>query len=66
MPRGRGVATMLEWLGCRVGEHRAANMREEETGMQYLEFITTLNPVVLAILLIVLACGAYDYWAQSR
>ncbi len=41
-------------------------MRWEETVMQYLEFITTLNPVVLAILVIVLACGAYDYWAQSR
>lgn len=34
--------------------------------MQYLEFFTTLNPVVLAILAVVLACGAYDYWAQSR
>ncbi len=34
--------------------------------MQYLEFITTLNPVVLAILAVVLACGAYDYWAQSK
>jgi hypothetical protein len=38
----------------------------EETVMQYLEFITTLNPVVLAILVVVLVCGAYDYWVQSR
>lgn len=34
--------------------------------MEYLNFFTTLNPVVLAILVVVLACGAYDYWVQSR
>lgn len=34
--------------------------------MPYLEFFTTLNPIVLAILAIVLCCGAYDYWLQSK
>ncbi|MBP1847993.1 hypothetical protein J2046_006278 [Rhizobium petrolearium] len=34
--------------------------------MEYLEFITALNPIVLAILAIVLACGAYDHWMQSK
>ena len=34
--------------------------------MTYLEFITTLNPVILAILIAVLACGAYDRWTQPR
>ena len=34
--------------------------------MEYVQFISTLNPVVLAILLVVLACGVYDYWVQSK
>lgn len=34
--------------------------------MEYLEFIATLNPVVITILAIVLVCGAYDYWVQSK
>lgn len=34
--------------------------------MEYVHLISTLNPVVLAVLLIVLACGAYDYWVQSK
>jgi len=34
--------------------------------MEYLEFITALNPIVLAILVMVLACGAYDHWMQSK
>ena len=34
--------------------------------MQYLQFVTAINPVVLAILVVVLVCGAYDYWVQSK
>ncbi|TCV60885.1 hypothetical protein EDE05_12435 [Neorhizobium sp. R1-B] len=34
--------------------------------MQYLEFMTALNPVVVAILAVVLACGAYDHWMASK
>ena len=41
-------------------------MRQEEPVMNYLEFITTLNPVILAILVAVLICGAYDRWVHPR
>jgi hypothetical protein len=34
--------------------------------MQYLEFMTSLNPVVVAILAIVLVCGAYDHWLAPK
>jgi hypothetical protein len=33
---------------------------------EYMEFFTALNPVVLGILLLVLACGAYDHWMQPK
>lgn len=34
--------------------------------MQYLEFFTAINPFVLAVLAVVLVCGAYDSWAQHK
>jgi hypothetical protein len=32
----------------------------------YVDFLTALNPFVLAILLVVLACGVYDHWMQPK
>ena len=34
--------------------------------MQYLDFMTSLNPFVLALLVLVLICGAYDRWSQPH
>lgn len=34
--------------------------------MAYLDFVTAINPVVLAILAIVLLCGAFDRWMQPK
>jgi hypothetical protein len=34
--------------------------------MQYLAFVSALNPIVLGALGLVLACGAYDHWAQPK
>lgn len=34
--------------------------------MEYFAFVTALNPIVLGVLAIVLACGAYDHWASLR
>lgn len=42
------------------------NVQQEETAMEYLHLVTTLNPVALAILGIVLLCGAWDHWLQSK
>ena len=52
---------MLSGGGAPGDEHAV-----EETDMAYLEFVSTLNPIVLAILAVVLCCGAYDYWLQSK
>ncbi|SMF65326.1 hypothetical protein SAMN02982989_3352 [Xaviernesmea oryzae] len=49
-----------------VGESPGGEHAVGGTVVEYLEFITTLNPVVIAILAIVLACGAYDYWVQTK
>lgn len=32
--------------------------------MDYVNFITSINPVILAILLVVLLAGAYSHWAS--
>lgn len=34
--------------------------------MQYLSYLTSLNPYVLATLGIVLCCGAVDWWMTQR
>lgn len=34
--------------------------------MHYFEFITALNPIVLAILAVVILCGIYDHWMQTK
>ncbi|MBP2460914.1 hypothetical protein J3A65_001678 [Rhizobium sp. PvP014] len=34
--------------------------------MQYLDFVAALNPFVLCTLAVVVACGLYDRWAQSK
>ncbi|TWF56444.1 hypothetical protein FHW37_10272 [Neorhizobium alkalisoli] len=34
--------------------------------MHYLSFLTAINPFILIILAVVLACGAYDHWIQHR
>ncbi len=34
--------------------------------MQYLSYLTSLNPYVLAALGIVLCCGAVDWWMTLR
>lgn len=41
-------------------------MRAEEAGMNYLDFIMTINPFVLGILALVIACGVYDHWMQPK
>ena len=39
---------------------------KEETIMQYFDFVAAINPIVLGILALVLACGMYDYWMQPK
>jgi hypothetical protein len=34
--------------------------------MHTLEFVTALNPFVLAILAIVIVCGCYDHWLLPK
>jgi hypothetical protein len=34
--------------------------------MEYLALVTALNPFVLALLALVLLCGALDYWMQLK
>jgi hypothetical protein len=41
-------------------------MRVEETGMRYIDFLMTINPFVLGILVLVIACGVYDHWMQPK
>ena len=36
------------------------------TAMHYVNFITALNPYVLACLAAVLACGAIDWWRRTH
>ncbi|ADY64134.1 hypothetical protein X971_1208 [Agrobacterium tumefaciens LBA4213 (Ach5)] len=38
--------------------------KEEEVIMDYVSFITSINPVILVILLIVLLAGAYSSWVS--
>lgn len=37
---------------------------EEEVIMDYVGFITSINPVILVILLVVLLAGAYSSWVS--
>ena len=32
--------------------------------MEYVSFVTSINPVILAILLVVLLAGAYSSWVS--
>lgn len=41
-------------------------MHKEETEMHYLEFFTSINPFVLAVLAVVVACGVYDRWIETH
>lgn len=34
--------------------------------MHYLTIVTALNPYIIAVLALVLACGAYDRWHNSH
>lgn len=34
--------------------------------MHYLTFVTAINPYVIALLGLVLACGAVDWWHRSH
>lgn len=36
----------------------------EEIAMHYLSYVTAINPYVLAVLLLVLTCGAIDWWRR--
>ena len=38
----------------------------EEIAMHYLSFLTAINPYVVAVLGMVLVCGAVDWWRQSH
>ena len=40
--------------------------RFEETVMQIIAFLEAINPVVVGILGVVLACGAVDWWIKSH
>jgi hypothetical protein len=44
--------------------NQTGSRNEEEIDMDYLGFITSLNPVILAILAIVLLAGAYGHWTS--
>jgi len=37
---------------------------EEEVIMEYVGFVTSINPVILVILLVVLLAGAYSSWVS--
>lgn len=37
---------------------------EEEAVMNYVNIFTSLNPFILAVLLLVLALGAYSKWVS--
>ncbi len=37
---------------------------EEEIVMDYVGFVTSINPFIIAILLAVLAIGAYNSWVS--
>jgi hypothetical protein len=34
--------------------------------MQFVEFFTSINPFVLAILAAVVVCGIYDHWLETH
>lgn len=34
--------------------------------MHYLSFVTAINPYVLVVLAVVLACGAMDWWRSTH
>jgi len=55
---------LVEWYLLGVG--RLLTNIHGGTAMYYFDFITAINPLVLAILAVVLVCGAYDMWAQSK
>lgn len=37
---------------------------EEEMSMDYVGFVTSLNPFIIGILFLVLAAGAYSSWVS--
>lgn len=41
-------------------------MQQEEAGMHYVEFFTSINPIVLGVLAVVVVCGIYDYWLETH
>ncbi len=68
-----GVQHFLHQLGvgdtiCSywVGEGTRYRMQQEETGMHYFEFFTSINPIVLGVLAAVVVCGLYDHWLETH
>tara|TARA_R110002020_G_scaffold9118_3_gene36356 strand:- start:2155 stop:2424 length:270 start_codon:yes stop_codon:yes gene_type:complete len=49
-----------------VGRTADRPIAEEEAAMHYLEFVTALNPFVLAILALAIVCGCYDRWLLPK
>ncbi|GGF80473.1 hypothetical protein GCM10010924_04420 [Rhizobium wenxiniae] len=41
-------------------------MQQEEAGMHYVEFFTSINPIVLGVLAVVVVCGIYDHWLETH
>lgn len=55
------ISTCTWW-----GRHPVPNMQQEETGMHYVEFFTSINPIVLGVLAVVIVCGIYDHWLETH
>ncbi len=57
---------MIKWTYTGRGRRQVLDMQQEEAGMHYVEFFTSINPIVLGVLAVVVVCGIYDHWLETH
>lgn len=61
-----GTTLVIKWTYTGRGRRQVLDMQQEEAGMHYVEFFTSINPIVLGVLAVVVVCGIYDHWLETH
>jgi hypothetical protein len=60
----RNYKIHLYWQILKIGVYSRLGRMEEEITMDYVGFVTSLNPIIIGILVLVLLAGAYSSWVS--